>query len=82
MRAHTFPRMGNSAMQKRLGAAIRLAREAAGHSQDSFADAIDMHRAYYSAIERGERNLTLATLARVADGLQLSIADLATAAKL
>lgn len=74
--------MGNLAMQKRLGTAIRRAREAAGHSQDSFADAIDMHRAYYSALERGERNLTLGTLARVADGLKLSIADLVTDAKL
>jgi len=74
--------MGNAAMQKRLGTAIRKAREEAGYSQDSFADAIEMHRAYYSAIERGERNLTLATLGRVAAGLKLSIADLATEAKL
>jgi len=74
--------MANTAIQKRLGAAIRKAREAASYSQDTFADAIDMHRAYYSAIERGERNLTLATLARVAAGLGRTIAELATEAKL
>lgn len=74
--------MANTAVQKRLGAAIRKAREAAGYSQDTFADAIDMHRAYYSAIERGERNLTLATLARVAAGLKRTIAELAVEAKL
>lgn len=74
--------MANTAIQKRLGAAIRKAREAAGYSQDTFADAIDMHRAYYSAIERGERNLTLATLARVAAGLKSTIAELATDAKI
>jgi len=74
--------MANTAIQKRLGAAIRKAREAAGYSQDTFADAIDMHRAYYSAIERGERNVTLATLARVAAGLKCSIAELAVEAKL
>jgi len=28
-----------------------------------------MHRTYYSAIERGEKNLTLTTLNRVCDGL-------------
>lgn len=74
--------MANTAIQKRLGAAIRKAREAAGYSQDRFADAIDMHRAYYSAIERGERNLTLATLARVVAGLERTIAELATDAKI
>jgi transcriptional regulator with XRE-family HTH domain len=73
--------MGNAAMQKRLGAAIRKAREAAGYSQDTFADAIGMHRAYYSAIERGERNVTIATLARVAAGLKRTIEQLAAEAK-
>jgi transcriptional regulator with XRE-family HTH domain len=34
------------------------------------------HRAYYSAIERGERNLTLGTLHRVAKGLGVRMADL------
>lgn len=74
--------MANTAIQRRLGAAIRKAREAAGYSQDMFADAIDMHRAYYSAIERGERNVTLATMARVATGLKRTIAELASEAKL
>lgn len=45
-------------------------------SQEAFADLIGMHRAYYSAIERGERNLTLGTLHRVAKGLGVRMADL------
>lgn len=52
-----------------LGAAIRARREALGFSQESFADEIKMHRTYYSAIERGEKNLTVAVLERVARGL-------------
>ena len=40
-----------------------------GLSQDGYADRIGMHRAYYAAIERGERNVTLSTLHRVAGGL-------------
>ena len=32
-----------------------------------------MHRTYYSAIERGEKNLTLATLNRVCDGLRAPV---------
>lgn len=58
------------------GNAIRAHREGAGYSQESFADHIGMHRAYYGAIERGEKNLTLHTLNRVAKGLRISLADL------
>lgn len=60
----------------RLGRAIRARRRELGLSQDAFADGIDMHRAYYSAIERGEKNLTLRTLQRVAHGLGTSMAAL------
>lgn len=63
-------------LQAKLGTAIRRRRLAREYSQDSFADAIGMHRAYYSSIERGERNLTLATVQRVADGLGCKMADL------
>lgn len=35
-----------------------------------------MHRAYYAAIERGEKNVTLKTLKRVADGLQVPMSGL------
>jgi transcriptional regulator with XRE-family HTH domain len=59
-----------------LGAAIRKRRTALNVSQEAFADLIAMHRAYYSAIERGERNLTLGTLHRVAKGLGVRMADL------
>ena len=44
----------------KLGQAIRTRRLAIKLSQDDFADRIHMHRAYYSAIERGEKNITLA----------------------
>lgn len=61
--------MDSDALQISLGQVIRARRESLGYSQDTFADAINMHRAYYSSIERGERNLTLTTLLRVAQGL-------------
>jgi transcriptional regulator with XRE-family HTH domain len=53
----------------RLGLAIRSRREAQGYSQESYADEIGMHRTYYSAIERGEQNITLETLETVCRGL-------------
>jgi len=68
--------MDESALARRLGAAVRKHRTALGLSQDSFADTIGMHRAYYSSIERGERNMTLATLWRVARGLSVKASEL------
>jgi len=53
-----------------LGKALRARREASGYSQESYADAIGMHRTYYSAIERGEKNLQLDTFQRICAGLK------------
>lgn len=58
---------------KRLGKALRTRREKAGYSQEGFADHIGMHRTYYSALERGEKNLQLDTLQRVCAGLQCAV---------
>jgi len=66
----------------RLGDAIRAKRKAKGLSQEGFADQIRMHRAYFAAIERGEKNLTVGTLMRVAEGLGLSPSSLFRAAGL
>ena len=68
--------MDKVTLQTQLGAAARAQREAQKYSQDTFADAIGMHRAYYSAIERGERNLTIFTIWRVAEGLGLEVSEL------
>ena len=65
-----------AALPVRLGLAMRRRREALGHSQESFADEIGMHRTYYSAIERGEKNLQLDTLQRLAEGLEASLWEL------
>lgn len=68
--------MDKATLQLKVGAAVRERRETLGYSQDTFADAIGMHRSYYSAIERGERNVTLSTLVRVAEGLEMRLAEL------
>ena len=74
--------MDEETLRIKLGAAIRTRRSELGYSQDSFADQIEMHRAYYSSIERGERNLTLSTMARVAGGLKCALAELFKSARL
>ncbi|WP_028081645.1 helix-turn-helix domain-containing protein [Solimonas soli] len=57
--------------EQALGNALRRRRVALGYSQETFADEISMHRTYYSAIERGEKNLQIDTLRRVCTGLQV-----------
>ena len=63
-------------LMQRLGKRLRSHREAAGYSQESFADKIGMHRTYYSAIERGEKNLQIDTLQRICDGLAVRMCDI------
>jgi transcriptional regulator with XRE-family HTH domain len=67
--------MAKQSVAIQVGRALRARREAAGLSQDQFADHIDMHRAYYAAIERGEKNITLTTLKRLTDGLRVAMSD-------
>lgn len=61
--------MDEKSAVRRLGDTLRAKRTELGFSQESFADSIGMHRAYYSSIERGSRNVTLLTLIRIANGL-------------
>lgn len=56
-------------MRTMLGAAIRERRLGLGLSQEASADAISMRRAYYSKVERGQKNITLQTIWRVTQGL-------------
>jgi transcriptional regulator with XRE-family HTH domain len=54
-----------------LGRAVRELRRSRGHSQEGFADAAGMHRTYVGGIERGERNVSFATILKLADALAL-----------
>ncbi|WP_122518602.1 helix-turn-helix domain-containing protein [Pseudomonas viridiflava] len=59
-----------------LGAAIRARRKAAGFSQEAFADAAEIDRSHIGKIERGERNVTLLNVLRIAAALQCKPSDL------
>jgi transcriptional regulator with XRE-family HTH domain len=59
-----------------LGRAIRSAREAAGCTQESFAEQIGMGYRNYGSIERGEYNRTVDTLVKVAAGLGFRLSEL------
>jgi transcriptional regulator with XRE-family HTH domain len=53
-----------------FGAVVRRLRIEAGYSQESFADAIGVHRNYIGTVERGETNITLENIQRIARGLK------------
>lgn len=59
-----------------VGERIRALREAAGYSQDNFALEAGIARSYYSGIERGERNVAVLNLIRIASTLGVEVGEL------
>ncbi len=52
-----------------FGKTVRKLREARGLSQEAFADVCGLHRTYIGGIERGERNIGLLNVLRIARAL-------------
>jgi transcriptional regulator with XRE-family HTH domain len=63
-------------LQQRLGLVIRRHRENLKYTQEDFAGAADIHRTYYSNIERGVQNFSLGYLLKVALVLDVPISVL------
>lgn len=63
-------------MPTRIGKAIRKKREALKISQEAFADELGVHRTYYSAIERGEKDIRVSTLERLCSALGTRISEI------
>ena len=66
---------GNPVLIK-LGQKIRLIREQKGFSQESVALASGIDRSYFGGIERGEHNVALVNLEKIAIALDVKIKDL------
>lgn len=62
-----------SNIRKELGQRIRALRKKHGYTQEDMADRCDLHWTYIGGLERGERNPTLTTLKRIADGLKTDL---------
>lgn len=58
-------------LQRVVGRNLRQHRLDRGYSQEAFADLMGFHRTYMGSVERGERNLTLQTLEKIADFLNV-----------
>ncbi len=59
-----------------FGERVRNLRKSAGLSQEKLAEISDLHRTYISGVERGERNPSLLSLARIAQALGLPLEEL------
>ena len=51
-------------------------RAARGWSQEEMAEATGLHWTYIGQVERGERNLTLLSIQKIAKGLKIEMAEL------
>jgi transcriptional regulator with XRE-family HTH domain len=66
--------------QEQLGAVIRKYREDLELSQEDLADLVGVHRTYMGSIERGERNISLLNIRRIASALKLKPSEIFTEA--
>ncbi|MCL2594439.1 MAG: helix-turn-helix domain-containing protein [Promicromonosporaceae bacterium] len=60
-------------LRVRVGGALRDLRLARRQTQEGTAEALGVTARYYAGVERGERNLTLDTLERLADDLGVPV---------
>jgi transcriptional regulator with XRE-family HTH domain len=61
---------------KRFGERVRVLRERTGLSQEGLAAKAGIHRTYMGGVERGERNLCLRNIVRLANALGVHPRDL------
>ena len=60
----------------RFGRSLRARRQKLGVSQEEFADRCGLDRTYVGGIERGERNVALVNIEKIARTLRLTIEEL------
>jgi transcriptional regulator with XRE-family HTH domain len=64
-----------------IGSTIRDLRDARGMTQAQLAEACGLHRTFIGSVERGERNVAILNLRRIAKSLRVSLAELFAGAK-
>jgi transcriptional regulator with XRE-family HTH domain len=69
-------RTGEDAIKQRFGARMRELRKARDLSQEALAFASGLDRSYLGAIERGEKNVSLVNIHRIAEALKVAVVEL------
>lgn len=60
----------------RFGKRVREERIKRGLSQEQLAELANVHRTYIGMIERGEKNISLLNIERIAEALKTSVSEL------
>jgi transcriptional regulator with XRE-family HTH domain len=60
----------------RFGKALRRRRQKLGVSQEEFADQCGLDRTYIGGIERGERNVALVNVEKIAKAFRIALFEL------
>ena len=76
----TRPKGKQPQHRRQLGLAVRSRREVAHLSQEKLAELAEVHRNYVGLVERGEQNLTVDSLVRIAKALKCRASELLAAA--
>ncbi len=61
---------------KNFGSKVRYYRELLGLSQEKFAERANVHRTYIGTVERGETNITLVNVYKLAKALEVTVTQL------
>lgn len=59
-----------------VGNRIRELRKAKGWTQEQLAEAAGLHYSYIGGVERGDRNISLETLEKIIEGLQVAASEI------
>jgi len=70
------PKSRKNALQEGFGKLVRKRRLELGLSQEELAERAKLHFTYVSSAERGERNISLLNIQKLAEGLGCSMKDL------
>ncbi len=65
-----------STARQRFADALRRLRQEKGLSQEELAEKADLHRNYVGSVERGERNVGVDNMERLAQALGVELVDM------
>ncbi len=68
--------MPKASVKTTFGTALRTLREERGYSQEGLAERAGLHRNYVGGVERGERNVALENIVKLAQALSVRTKDL------